>query len=65
MGLYRDDSLIFFPDSNGPKNSKIYNKIKRAFKLQRFKIEISSNLKIISFLDITFNLMNNTFKPLG
>ena len=24
MGLYQDDGIIFIPDSNGPKSSKIY-----------------------------------------
>ena len=37
-------------------------KIIRTFKLQGLKNEISSNLKIVNFLDITFNLSNNTFK---
>ena len=31
--LYRDDRIIFIPDSNGPKTSKIQKKIIRAFKL--------------------------------
>ena len=34
--LYWDDSLIFIPDSNGPKASKIHKEIIRAFKLQGF-----------------------------
>ena len=60
---YRDDDLIFIPDSNGPKTSKIHKKMIKAFKLLGFKIEISSKLKIVNFLDISFNFRNNTFKP--
>ena len=63
VGLYRDDGIIFIPDSNGPKTSKILKKIIRAFKLLGLRIEIASNLKIVNFLDVTFNLNNGTFKP--
>ena len=28
-----------------------------------FKIEVSSNNKIVNFLDVTLNLSNNTYKP--
>ena len=62
VGLYRDDCLIFRLNSNNPKISKIREKIMRAFKLLGFRIEITSNLKIVNFLDIRFNLKNNTFK---
>ena len=62
MGFYQDDRIIFIPDSNGPKTSEIQKKIIRAFKLQGLQIEISSNLKIIDFLDVTLNLNNGTFK---
>ena len=62
-GLNWGDGFIFIPDSNDPNTSKIHKKIMRAFNLIGFKIEKSSNLKIVNFLDITFNLSNNTFKP--
>ena len=29
------------------------------------KIEIKTNLKVVNFLDITFNLSNDTYKPYG
>ena len=63
VGLYRDDGIIYIPDSNGPKTSSIQKKIIRAFKLIGLRIQIASNLKIVDFLDITFNLNNGTFKP--
>ena len=28
-----------------------------------FKIEISSNIKIVNFLDVTLDLSNNSYKP--
>ena len=45
------------------KTSRFQNKILRAFKLLVFKIKIMSNLKVVNFLDITFNLSENRFKP--
>ena len=29
------------------------------------KIEVSSNLKIVDFLDVTFNLNDNSYKPIN
>ena len=63
VGLYRDDGIIYIPESNGPKTSSMQKKIIRAFKLLGLRIQIASNLKIVDFLDITLNLNNGTFKP--
>ena len=35
----------------------------RAFKFLGFKIEVSSNNKIVNFLDVTLNFSNNSYKP--
>ena len=61
--LYGDQRLFFIPDNNGPKTSKIQKKIIRVFRSLGLKIQISSNMKIVKFLDITFNLEDNTLKP--
>ena len=63
VGSYRDDGLMYIPNSNGANSSSIQKKIIRAFKLLGFKIEISSNNKIVNFLDVTLDLSNNTYKP--
>ena len=63
MGLYHGDGLIYKPNSNGPNSSSIQKKIIRAFKFLGFKIEVSSNNKIVNFLDVTLDLSNNTYKP--
>ena len=60
--LYQDDGIIFIPDSNSPKTSKI-QKIIRAFKLLGIWIEIIPNLKIVDFFDVVLNLNNGAFKP--
>ena len=54
---------MYIPNSNGPNTSSIQKKIIRAFKLLGFKIEISSNNKIVNFLDVTLDLSNNLYKP--
>ena len=54
---------MYIPKSNGPNTSSIQKKIIRAFKLIGFKIEISSNNKIVNFLDVTLDLSNNIYKP--
>ena len=64
VGLYRDDGLIFIPDSNDPKTSKIHLK-SLGHSGYWLKIEITSHLKIVNFLDETFNLENDTFKLLN
>ena len=35
----------------------------KIFKDVEFKIEIQTNLKIVDFLDVTFNLENGTYRP--
>ena len=56
ISLFRYDGLIFIPESNGLKTSRIQKKILRAFKLLGFRIEIMSNIKVVYFLHLTFNL---------
>ena len=63
LGLYHEDGLLYIPNSNGPLSSSIQKRIIRAFKFCGFKIEISSDIKIVNFLDVTLDLSNNSNKP--
>ena len=63
LGLYHNDGLLYIPNSNGPLCSSIQKGIIKAFKFWGFKIEISSNIKIVNFLDVTLDLSNNSYKP--
>ena len=63
ISIYGDDGLISIPNSKRLLTSKIQKKIIRAFKYMGLKIEISSNLKIVNFLNITLNLNDNSYKP--
>ena len=63
IGLYHDDGILYTPNSNGPKCSSIQEKIIRAFKFLGIKIEISFNIKIANYVDVTLNLSDNSYRP--
>ena len=53
-GLYLGDGLILLYNVNGQKC---------IVKNRNFKIEIQTHLKVSSFLDVTFSLVNGTYRP--
>ena len=59
-GLYRNDDWILMRNENGQKTDRIRKEVIKIFKQIGFKIEIKTNLKVVDFLDITFNLSNGT-----
>ena len=52
---------VFYTSPNVVVYSK---KIIRAFKFVGFKIEISSIIEIVNFLDVTLNFSDNSYRPL-
>ena len=60
-GLYRDDGLILVRNEKGRKTDRIKKEVTKIFKEIGFKIEIKTDLKVVDFLDITFNLSNDTY----
>lgn len=62
LGLYRDDGLAAFC-STGQTSDSIRKEITKIFNDQGLKITIQANLKEVNFLDVTFNLMTDTYKP--
>ena len=62
IGLYRDDGLGVIRNTNGQKGERIRKKFIEIFKKHGLKIEIKL-CKTADFLDVTFDLRNNTFKP--
>ena len=48
---------------NGQQIDHVRENVIQLFKDIGFLIDIETNLKIVNFLDITFNLSNGTFKP--
>ena len=63
MGFYHSDGLIILRGVNGQKTDKTSKNIVELFKNIGFKIDIVTNLKEVTFLDVTFNLTNGTFRP--
>ena len=63
LGLYRDDGLIVLRGKNGHKLDKTRKEIIKIFKKIGFQIDININLEIVDFLDVTFNLAENSYKP--
>ena len=65
IGLYWDDyiGLILMRNENGQKRDRIRKEVIKIFKEIGFEIEIKTNLKVVDFLNITFNLSSDIFKP--
>ena len=63
IGLYRDDGLILLKNKNGHQTDRIRKEIIQIFKSIGFQIDIQINLKVVDFLDVTFNLSENSYKP--
>ena len=63
IGLYRDDGLILLRNRNEQLTDRIRKNVIKLFKEIGFKIEIETNVKIVNYLDVTFNLANSTYKP--
>ena len=63
IGWYRDDGLILLRNTNAQLTDKMRKNVIKLFKESGFKIEIEANLKIVNFLNVTFNLANSTNRP--
>ena len=53
--LYRDDGLSIFRNKSGPQLEKMKKKLQRLFKEYDLEVTAESNLKIVNYLDATFN----------
>ena len=62
-GLYRDDGLAVFDNINGQTAEKIKKDFQRIFKENELDLVITSNMKVVNYLDVTLNLNDGTFKP--
>ena len=61
--MYRDDGLVLLRNTSKQKTDRIRKDITEIFKNAGFKIEIKTNLHIVDFLDVPFNLSDETYKP--
>ena len=63
VGLYRDDGLALFKNINAHRTDKIRKEFHRLFKENELSLEIEYNLKTVSYLNITLDLITGTYKP--
>ena len=62
IGLYRDDGLAIFKNISGPELKHIKKNFQSLFRKYGLEI-IECNKKVVDFLDVTFNLKDETYKP--
>ena len=63
IGLYRDDGLSIIRSRSGRQADVFRKDITKIMKDQGLKIDVKCNLKVVDYLDITFNLNNGTYRP--
>ena len=61
--MYRDNKLGVFKNKSGPESEKIRKSIQAIFRENELKITIQCNLKIVDYLDVTFNLTDSSYRP--
>ena len=61
--LYRDDGLIMLPKCPGPKREKIIKDLHKLFRSHGLKITITSTGPVASYLDVTMDLSDGTYRP--
>ena len=63
IGLYRDYGLALLRNKTARQADIFRKEITKIMKSVGLKIDIKSNLKIVDYLDITFNLKDGSYKP--
>ena len=63
VDLYRDDGLAAIKTTSGRLADKARKDLVRIFDSLGLKISIQTNLQHVNFVDITFDLQNNTYRP--
>ena len=63
VSLYRDDGLGVFKSHSGPETERKRKEIIRTFNTYNLSITIETNIRVANFLDTTFDLINDIYKP--
>ena len=61
IGLYRNDRLAVFKNKSGPQSEKIKKTFQKMFKNKGLDIIDYCNMKIVNYLDVTFNF--GSYRP--
>ena len=59
--MHRDEGLAVFKNKIGPESEKIKKSIQSIFWENELKITIQRNLKIVEYLDVTFNPTDSSY----
>ena len=62
FGLYRDDGLAVLKNKTGPQSEQVKKNNQKIFKEHGLDIIIQCNMKVVNYLDGTFNLNDGTYK---
>ena len=63
IGLYRDDGLAIFKIISPRKTDRIRKQLQNTLNKLMLKVTMQNNLKIVHFLDITFDLNTGRYDP--
>ena len=63
IGLYRDDSLAIIKNKSVRLPDKTRKELHKVFEQFGLKITTESNLHMVNFLDVTFDLSTGKYKP--
>ena len=63
FALFCDVGLAVFENKRGPQLEQVKKNTKKIFKQHGLDIIIQSNMKIVNYSDVTFNLNDRTYKP--
>ena len=63
IGLCIDDGLVILKIVSGPASEMIEKHLQYLFKQKGLQIIIECNLKVVNYLDVTFNLNDGSYRP--
>ena len=63
IGLYRDDGLAIMKNKSARLADKTRKELHKIFENFDLKITAEANLKIVNFLDVTYDFNTGKFKP--
>ena len=63
LGLYWDDGLVVLKTKSGLQSEQVKKNIQKIFKDHGLDIIVPCNMKVVNYLDVTFDLSDRTYKP--
>ena len=63
FGHYPDDELAVLKNKSGPQSEQVKKNIQKIFKEHGLDIIIQCNMKVVNYLDVTFNWNGGSDRP--